>query len=444
MQGVQQGRLEVAASAVLAAILLSSGLAEAQIAERPLLDQFLSPNNAGGTSFQPGVTVVSRARPEYDSSGVQFGNFVIRPVLTESAGYESNVLGTTRPHGSPVISTNATLDASADWSITSVRASLSVDDERYPSQRQQSFTNWSAALGGSYEVGRDIVLARYAHSVSSQTPTSLDVAQLDQSLPITLDDVQLAYRFNLSRTFLQPTIDVASYTFQNGTAGGANYLQTYRDRVVVAPSLTAGYELSPRRNVVVVFRDADAAYSHPLPGQPRRNYNDAAVLGGLDYDADGVVRYRALVGYEYRRFQSSQYKTIQSPVAEASAIWTPTGLTTVTGTVARRIEDSADETTAAFTESYVQLRIDHEYLPNVLLRANAGIYFSSYRGGAGQEFYTAGTGVTYLLNRNMQVAASYDFSARQSDGQGNLGATGQNFGSGYTDHRIALQLRLGL
>ena len=101
--------------------------------------------------------------------------------------------------------------------------------------------------------------------------------------------------------------------------------------------------------------------------------------------------------------------------------------------------------TAGYTETYVQIRVDHEYLPNVLLRANAGGYFTSYQsGGASQAFYTAGVGATYLLNRNMQLVASYDFSNRQSNGTANLGANGNNFGASYTDHRVMLQVRFAL
>ena len=119
-------------------------------------------------------------------------------------------------------------------------------------------------------------------------------------------------------------------------------MQTFQDRVVVTPSVTLGYELSPRRDLVMVVRNATANFSNQVPGIPAQNYNDTAVLGGFDYDADGVIRYRVLVGYEIRTFQSEAYKNIEAPIAEASAIWTPTGLTTVTGTVARQIEDSSD------------------------------------------------------------------------------------------------------
>jgi hypothetical protein len=193
----------------------------------------------------------------------------------------------------------------------------------------------------------------------------------------------------------------------------------------------------------MVVRDSNANYT--MAGFSSLNYNDIAVLGGFDYDADGVIRYRALIGYEVRSFQNAQFKTIQAPIFEASAIWTPTGLTTVTGTVGRLIQAASATSSSTFTETYAQLRVDHEYLPNVLLRADIGAYYADYSAGGGnQAYYTAGVGITYLLNRNMQVAASYDFTGRQSNGNGNLGLTGQTFGSSYTDNRFLLSLRVGL
>lgn len=423
-----------------------AGTAQAQTYQTPRLDQLIPPGSAGGgIAFQPGVTVTTRARPEYDSSGVTLGNFTIRPQLSEGVGYDSNVAATAKPLGSPVIETNASVAANADWATTNLQAALTVDNNRFPTQDRQSYTNWSASLGGSHAFGRDTATAFYSHQALTQTPASLDVPQLDQSLPYTIDIGNVGYRANFNRVFVAPSVTVASYSFTNGTVHGVPYVQTFQDRVAVTPSVTVGYELSPRRDLVMVVRNTTADFSNPVPGIPKENYNDTAVLGGFDYDADGVVRYRVLVGYEIRTFQNAIYKNIEAPVAEASAIWTPTGLTTVTGTVARQIEDSSDATTAGYTETYVQARVDHEYLPNVLLRASAGAYFTSYStGGASQAFYTAGVGATYLLNRNMQLIASYDFSNRQSNGTANLGTNANNFGASYTDHRVMLQVNFAL
>lgn len=414
-------------------------------ARAQLLDQFISPS-VYGAGAEAGVTVQSRARPEYDAAGLKAGAFTVRPQLLESIGYESNVLGTSRASGSPFVETNASLSAASDWSRDSLRAEVTVDDVRYLRQRQQSYTNWTAALGGTYEVGRDLVTARYQHLNLNQTVRDLDVPQLDEPIPFTVDSAVASYQVNLNRVSITPGLSVAQYAYSNGSVAGTTYRQDYRDRVVVTPSIGLGYEFAPRRSAVVVFRDAIASYSRAQAGQPRRDYNDAAILAGLDYDVTGLLRFRVLGGYEVRTFSNSAYKTISSPVLEASAIWSPTSLTTLTGTVARRIQDTSDESTAAFTQTSILLTVDHELLRNVLLRGKGGIYIGEYEQNAGtdQTLYTAGASVTYLANRYLRATAAYDFMTRQSSGGGTIGTTGQAFGSSYRDHRVLLQVRLTL
>lgn len=410
-----------------------------------LLDPLISPN-IGGFANDAGVTVISRERSDYEAGGIRAGSFVIRPRLTAGGGYESNVLGTARPRGSPFIETSGGVEAVSDVSRVNLAASLAVDDVRYLDEPRQSFTNWAARIGGSYDVGRDVVSLRYEHLNLNQTARDLDVAQqLDQTIQFSIDRAQLSYRANFNRVFLTPAFEVSSYAYSNGSAGNVNYRQDYRDRVVLSPSLTAGYELSPRRNVIAVVREASASYSNQLPGVASRDFDDIAVLGGIDYDATGLVRLRALVGYEVRLFKSAQYRTIQAPIAELAAIWTPTGLTTLTAGVTRRIQDSADETTAGYTETSARLRVDHEYLRNVLLQANAGVYFNEYRDGGDQRLYTFGAGVTYLLNRNIGISATYDIQGRQS-GSDNRGVriNGQTLGGDYISNRGLLQIRFGL
>ena len=430
-------------AAVVATVLgLSTDMARAQI-----LDRFISPD-ISGLADEAGVTVISRRRPDYESTGIRAGNFVIRPQITERVGYESNVLGTSSASGSALIQSSAGVDVTSTLSRVNVNAALSVDDFRYPDQNAVSHTNWAARIGASYDIGRDTITAGYDHLNLNQTPQDLNTPQqLSRSLSFRVDTVRVAYRANFARTYVTPAFAFSNYDFSSGTIGGTIYNQSYRNRVLFTPSVTAGYQFADRRSVIVIVRNAIANFSSRPAGLPKRDYNDFAILGGVDYDVTGLLRIRALGGYEIRTFSAGIYDTIQAPIAELSAIWNPTGLTTLTGTVSRRIQDAADETTAGYTETSGTFTIDHELLRNVLLQGNAGVFYNKYKGGGSQTLYTVGTGASYLLNRNVSVSASYDYTGRTSGGGNNnvVFSNGINrFGSSYDDHRVLVGVRLSL
>ena len=379
-----------------------------------LLDRLLTPD-ISGLRNEPGVTVTSRSRPDYDYRGVRVGSLLVRPVLTEAVGYDDNVTGTARARGSSLLVTRFDMQAATDLSRYSVAARLTVEDFRYFDVPQQSLTNWTASLGGTYNIGRDTVSLRYSHVNLNQTPRDLDTPLLDSTIAYRIDTVQLGYATTFNRLSLRPELLVSNYDFDNGSVGGVPLLQTFRNRVTVTPGLVASYELAPRRNLVVAVRNSVAQYTDRPAGSPRRDFNDASLLAGVDFDASGPWRYRVLVGYGVRTFSDRAFRTIQAPIFEGAVIYTPTGLTTLTGEVSRRIQDSASEATEGLTETAVRFTVDHEYLRNVLLRARAGVALSETSRGDGQQtLYTAGAGATWLLNRNMRLAATYDFATRQS------------------------------
>ena len=364
--------------------------------------------------------------------------------MNESFGYESNVLGLTQARGSTLLQTNASLDAVSEQSRGSLNAGLSVTDSRYFDLANQSFTNWNARLGGTYNLGRDSASILVLHQNLTQTQRDLDVPQLDAPLPFTIDTARLSYQALFSRLTLTPSLEVARYRFNSGFSGSTIYDQSYRNRVIVTPGILAAYEFATRRSAVLVVRNTTAFFSTGTGTFPKRNFNDTSVLAGVDYDLDGLFRIRALVGYESRSFSSNTYQTIQSPVAEVSLYYIPTGLTTITGTVARRIQDSSDETTAAVTTLSASLKIDHELRRNILLTAGAGISQNEYNAGGGsQTQYTANVGATYLLNRYAAVGATYDLITRTGNTTA-LNLNGFSAASNFVDHRVLLQLKFSL
>ena len=436
------------------------GMAAPWAAQGQVIDQFLNVA-IPGYGAEPGVTVASRAHPEYEAQGVRLGTFLITPVLYENVGYNDNVTGTPNAHGSAMIETNASVNAAGGTSDTTLAGALTLDDVEYPQQSSQSYTNWTAALGVSHNFGQDVLNIGATHLNLDQAPGNLNVPGLNQTISYRVEDARASYTLDLGRWTVEPSIDVSYFNFDNGTVGTVNYLQTYRDRIVLQPSIVADYEFATRRRFVLVLRDTQSDFDRAPPNLPKQNFNDVSALAGVAYDADGVIVFRLLGGYERRDFTSARYQTTSAPIVEASASWTPTGLTTVTGSAARYIEDSAAESTVGFTETALRLNVDHEYLRNVVLSAHGGVFLDDYphqadgSGGGGQEFFTGGVSASWRLNRNIWLGADYTYSTRHNTSGSSLpldNATatvdllqsGEVFGGDYSDNIVRVTLRLAL
>ena len=109
------------------------------------------PAGVPGYGTAPGVTVASRARPDFDPPGVRVGSFLLRPEWGEGFGYDNNVFGSNNTRrGSWLVGSRPSLLVASDWSRNSVGGYLGMDDLRYLDLSRQSRTDWTASLGGRW------------------------------------------------------------------------------------------------------------------------------------------------------------------------------------------------------------------------------------------------------------------------------------------------------
>ena len=116
-------------------------------------------------------------------------------------------------------------------------------------------------------------------------------------------------------------------------------------------------------------------------------------------------------------------------------------MTTLTATLTRSIEDAAQEGIVGYTYTSARLVLDHEYLRNVLLQVSAGMHSvpNFLQGGGQASDYSVGAGVTWLVNRNMRLSATYDFTDQRGSSSPTLLTTGN-----YTRSIGLLTLRFGM
>jgi hypothetical protein len=386
---------------------LASHAAQAQI-----LEQYL-PTDIPGYEGVVGVTVEARPRPDYDYPPVHYAGLTIRPQLTQSLGYNDNVLGTKSPHGSALEETTGAVEASSDTSAATLAGFATFDVLRYLTQSSQDATTGTIGVSGTYNIGRaDHVTLAYSHLFEVITATDIGAAagQINP-IPYNVDDVRLSYVLAGGLTTLTPALEYSAYRFSNTTQANATVIETYQNRDLLQGSLTAQYELAPLDDIVGVVRGQNTHYVSPVPTILTSDSNAITGLFGIDFSATGIVRYRLLVGYQAKYYDNPTISNRTSPVFEAGVVWTPTELTTVTGTATRAIEDATADNAIGYTYTTGRLAVDHEYLRNVLLNGHLSYERAEYADGGGtQQIYGVGARVTWLLNRYVRLAATYDYT----------------------------------
>jgi len=416
-----RARRFVCAVAGLVAMSMHARAAAAQS-----LGGYLAPSFA-----TPGTGFSSRLGTGYTTAGVAVGDFVVRPSASETFGYDSNPAGLARPRGSAFYDTEAGLQTGADWTRASLGLGLSFANRRYLSAAGQDSTDWAANAQGSVAVGGDQANWGLSHLSLTDVPNSIDNPGLTQPVSYSVNAGQLGYRTSFNRLSLDAQLYYTSTRYANTTSGVAT--EAYRSNDTWQPTLTARYDLSLLTKLVVVGQGTSITYLSRQPGQPSQNSLGFTLLGGVEL-ASGSFETGLLVGYQQRTYVAAQYGTTTAPVIEGSVIWTPNGLTTITGRLTRSIQQSASPSIPGFTSTTADLKVDYEFRPNILWHTDVSSTLADYtQSGGSTSQLGASFGATWLINRVTSLGGTITFVDSQS--------TQTN---SFTDSVASLQIALKL
>jgi hypothetical protein len=411
-----------------------------QQARANLIEQYF-PSDIPG--YEPDFTasVADRMNMQDIAPGIEVGDFVIRPNLTESAGYNSNTLG--QPHsGSAEIETNAAIQANSDWTRHALNVSLDVDNLRYPDVPAANYTNWRFGAGGSLNLGADTATFSYAHLALNLAATSLGAIGVARPVPYSVDDVRASYLKLLGRISVTPHAEFEDYAFgQSGGPQPRNY-KTLSHRVELL-SLTTRYETSPGDAVVLILQPSLAQFGRGQSG----NYSDFAGFLGLDLRGARIIQLRVLAGLEHRSFADHFTAAVTTPTFQAEAIWTPTRL----DTISLNAEHQLDDPTAPFArdEDFLDGRVelDHELRRNVFLtgyaegsRANARSSIPG-AGSVRQTQLTTGVSAVWNVSRHVSGTMSYGYSLNNTSGTASNAAV-PSTANDFSSNSVLIGLRL--
>src|SRR5215472_1551997 len=260
----------LAAFCLLTISLLASG-ASAQITQplMPLLPNpslITAPTAPAGAPRQtaPGETVVSRARPEYDPTGLRFGDFFWYPRAEIDEGYNSNIFATTT---GPTYDLITNVLPSFDLLSIFPRSSLNLHANAwqqiyagYPAQNTQDGT--IAVSGGSSLFGNAQVAHQHISYGSPNSPGNIAQPVTYWSYIARGGYQQTGRRFTYG---VDAGISAAQYNAAPLVGGGVSP-QSTQDASISDVAINAGYEIVPDFRGYVRVGGALYDYWHTLPG----------------------------------------------------------------------------------------------------------------------------------------------------------------------------------
>jgi hypothetical protein len=369
---------------LLPALVLAtlSGAAEAQA---QLIDSAL-PNDVPGFDTERGVSVTSRIQSDVAWQEIPLGAELLHPEITESISHDNAILAGRQPSWIAETAPSVTLtDADAGSAIVGV---ASADNTRYLAAPDQSDTDWTAALGGTFDVADCKVTAAVAHLSLHENDTALDAAPYEQPLAFSVDTIRLSGDTPAARLTFEPSLQLIRFAFGSAIIDGAPAPQSYRDRLVGEAGLIVSYgieEYQDPNRLQLIIQGGGARYPNETLGEPARNS-----VGGDPYD-DQLV-----------------------PLAEASVTWQPNERTTWHAALFRQIEDAADEGIGGYVATIGGIAMDHELQRDLILHVGSDIERADFGAGSSQTFLTGRLGLTWLISPTLRAHAALTLTDHQS------------------------------
>jgi hypothetical protein len=386
------------------------------------------------------VSVRERQRPGYEAHGSQLGGFDLLPRLTSSAEFNDNVYATQNNKISDVV-VHVTPEVAlrSHWSRHSLAAFGRVNLNRYLDHSGEDTTDYSGGISGRLDMLRASSLGAAGTFSRLTEPRTSPDAPAAAKAPIVyyLSTVGLNGVHEMTRIKLSGAVNLNHYDYRNGqTLSGQPLLQDQRDRDEWSESGRVEFAESPAVSMYVAGALNQRDYRlGPSATGFARNSTGFSVSTGTSFDITRLIRGDVQVGYMRQSYADPRFKPESGLTFGGAVDWFPSPLITVNLSGSRSIQEAAIANASGYVSTNLALRVDHELLRNVLLRAQGSWGHDNYRGvDRTDNRAAAGLKATYLMNSIVGFSLAYDFQKLSSSGVAKTVS--------YDDNRVTASLTL--
>ena len=368
-----------------------------------------------------GQGVAERRYETFMPQGVRLGSFVLRPSLTVSEIYDSNVFASeTRVVNDFITEINPNLVVESDWANHSIRLEADLEQNLYASQTNEDGTEWTIIGSARLDVLTDtqITVGFLYGSLREDrgTPDAVGAAAEPTEFSEMGASLSLAQRFN--RLSMEVSANYTELDFDDTPLIGGGFDDNDdRDRSVLEIAVQVGYELVAE---TVVFlrgtynvRDFDQEVPIVLADRDSDGYE---LVVGTSFELGTLATGEVFAGYREQSFEDPAFAAVSSVAYGATVDWYVTPLTTLRFRADNTIEDTTSGGASSFERQSVRVGLDHEFLRNLVASLDLEYAQENFQGSAREDqTYGVEVGIDYLINRAFSVGLFYGYDERDSN-----------------------------
>ncbi len=348
----------------------------------------------------------------FEPLGVRAGDFILRPSIEVSRGYDSNPARVPNGRSSQFTLVTPELVARSDWSNHELGANLRGSYSAYDSMSSLNRPAADAKVFGRIDASRDTKFDLEGRfSLGTDYPGSPNVGADIAQLPISTTfggTAGVTQRFNHLELSAKATADRTRYGASKLT-DGSSFSNRDRDYNQYGGQLRAGYEFVPGLKPFAEIA-ADKRV-HDLKLDRNGTQRDSQGLTpriGTTFELTQMLTGEISVGYLTRQYADPGLKALSGIVADASLVWVASGLTTATLTASSRAEESVVAGVSGALRRDAGLQVDHAFRRWLIGTLKFGYGFDEYVGMGREDQRTSlGAAVAYKFNREFSVKGEF-------------------------------------
>ncbi len=354
----------------------------------------------------------------------------------------------TNKDGDQIAQLGGAVSLASSWSRHELKATASVDAERYFSNDDENTVDAGLNVTGRYDFSQytsltgDFQIAR-AHEPRSIRSLDLQAQGLaEASEPSQYGQTlsRLSFATSGNRLRFVGTVGVRTVDYSNLKLVDGTFVdQNYRQSDLSTADARLDYKFGTGTSLFVNYQANSMRFDFLPANGKTRDSDGYAVRVGAAFDLTDLLTGDVQIGHMRQEYKEATYKPVSGASYMANLRYLPTRLTTLTFTARRSIEDSPDTEASGYFYSLARLTVRHELTRRLNLGASLEQSEYDYNGIKRDDTYNGiYVGAQYELNRRMMIEVNY--RNRKFESRGDDAFSDPK----YTENRIGVWLKTSL